>query len=89
MEELIDELRSQKSNLQGKLEEMEKKLEENELEMVTLKAKVKENQFQVNFGNYLNGIHLNLTTFLFSNLEKQNRNFKSLNFIKITNRSNH
>ena len=80
MEELIDELRSQKSNLQGKLEEMEKKLEENELEMVTLKAKVKENQFQVNFGNYLNGIHLNLTTFLFSNLEKTKSEFQIFKF---------
>ena len=89
MEELIDELRSQKSNLQGKLKVMEKKLEENELEMATLKAKVKENQFQVNFENYMNGIHLNLITFLFSNLEKQNRNFKFLNFIKIANSSNH
>ena len=53
MEEMIDNLKSQKSNLLGKLEEMEKKLEENELEMVTLKAKVKENQFQVNFKNYI------------------------------------
>ena len=75
MEELIDELRSQKSNLQGKLEEMEKKLEENELEMATLKAKVKENQFQVDFGNYINGIHLNLITFSFSNLEKTKSEF--------------
>ena len=53
MVEMIDNLRSQKSNLEGKLEEMEKKLEENKLEMVTLKAKVKENQFQVNFKNYV------------------------------------
>ena len=53
MVEMIDNLRSQKSNLEGKLEEMEKKLEENELEMVTLKAKAKENQFQVNFKNYI------------------------------------
>ena len=75
MEELIDELRSQKSNLQGKLEEMEKKLEENELEMAKLKAKVKENQFQVDFENYMNGIHLNLITFSFSHLEKTKSEF--------------
>ena len=75
MEELIDELRSQKSNLQGKLEEMEKKLEENELEMAKLKTKVKENQFQVDFESYRNGIHLNLITFSFSNLEKTKSEF--------------
>ena len=80
MEELIDELRSQKSNLQGKLEEMEKKLEENELEMATLKAKMKENQFQVDFGNYMNGIHLNLITFSFSNLEKTKSEFQIFKF---------
>ena len=47
--ELIDDLWSQNNNLEGKLKEMKKNLEENELEMVTLKAKVKGNQFQVNF----------------------------------------
>ena len=49
MEDLIDVLRIQKSNLEGKLEEMEKKLEKNELEMAALTAKMKENQFQVYF----------------------------------------
>ena len=49
-EEMVDELRSQRSNLEEKVKGAEIKLEENNSEMEALREKVKEGEFQVNLG---------------------------------------
>ena len=47
---MVDELRSQRSNLEEKVKGAEIKLEENKSEMEALREKVKEGEFQVNLG---------------------------------------
>ena len=48
-DELIDELRSQKTVLEEKLKKAKKILKQNKMEMVTLREKVQDSQSQVNF----------------------------------------